>query len=52
MICPACSGNGYIRLRKTGWRPCFNCNGSGVAHCCDGDKPTDFERNSEGQHGD
>lgn len=33
MICPTCHGNGLPLLQKH--RPCVDCNGSGVAYCCE-----------------
>jgi hypothetical protein len=31
---PAFRGDGY----STKWAPCPTCNGSGIAHCCEGDR--------------
>lgn len=40
MICEACRGEGFVRGRDPKapalvMRPCLECNGSGVASCCD-----------------
>lgn len=47
MICEVCLGAGVV-LRRTFTgespgrlvpRPCPECNGSGIAHCCEGIRP-------------
>ena len=41
MICEACEGEGWIKAngppdnRYLAALPCFECNGSGIASCCD-----------------
>jgi DnaJ-class molecular chaperone len=46
VICPDCNGTGQARVTieaggKQFWvfleRPCRRCNGSRIAHCCDGE---------------
>ena len=34
MICEACQGKGHVHGAAFSW-PCRECNGSGVASCCD-----------------
>lgn len=39
MRCETCQGSGERRVISgefVGWRPCPDCNGFGVSHCCDG----------------
>lgn len=41
MICEPCRGRGLILDKVTlAPRPCPQCGGCGVAHCCDGDQPS------------
>ncbi|MCI0460898.1 MAG: hypothetical protein L0Z62_28450 [Gemmataceae bacterium] len=58
MLCDDCHGQGVLAT-AAGPRPCAECGGSGVLHCCeglqaqpeadaDGGSPTD-RRGSEGQ---
>jgi len=41
MICEACDGEGYVRGKDAAnpgalvMLPCLECNGSGIASCCD-----------------
>lgn len=49
MRCEACHGSGHLAVATRAWtlpgaprilidQPCTTCNGSGVSHCCEGDR--------------
>lgn len=39
MRCESCQGRGWIvRRRDNYWVYCPDCGGSGVTHCCEGDR--------------
>lgn len=49
MICDLCHGKGGVLAnalpdRIITYRPCPRCGGTGVAHCCDGDQPSDRDK--------
>lgn len=51
MICETCHGAGYLparvldNQRRGAWvkLPCTDCGGSGIVHCCEGDRMTEDE---------
>lgn len=36
MICPACQGEGWLETGAGPWEPCPDCDGCGIAYCCEG----------------
>jgi hypothetical protein len=54
MLCELCQGTGWLDVPKEWNRPglkdiCPDCMGSGLAHCCEGDReqPDESQRPAE-----